>query len=76
MDFSGSADPMRFTNHSCKPNARLCIRNGRVGFYALRAIASGEAEASTRFVHFDARAWRTPSAQQRRGLRPRQAAHD
>jgi uncharacterized protein len=42
MDFSGSADPMRFTNHSCKPNARLCIRNGRVEFYALRAIASGE----------------------------------
>jgi uncharacterized protein len=42
IDFSKSADPMRFTNHSCKPNARLCIRQGRVEFYALRAIAAGE----------------------------------
>lgn len=42
IDFSRSADPMRFTNHSCAPNARLCIRNGRVEFYALRAIPSGE----------------------------------
>ena len=42
IDFSKSADPMRFTNHSCKPNARLVIRNGRVEFYAARAIAAGE----------------------------------
>ncbi len=42
IDFSRSADPMRFTNHSCGPNARLCIRNGRVEFYALRDIAPGE----------------------------------
>jgi len=42
IDFSKSADPMRYTNHSCKPNARLCIRQGRVEFYALRAIVSGE----------------------------------
>ncbi len=42
IDFSQSADPMRFTNHSCAPNARLCIRQGRVEFYALRAIANGE----------------------------------
>jgi SET domain-containing protein len=42
IDFSRSADPMRFTNHCCAPNARLCIRNGRVEFYALRAIPSGE----------------------------------
>lgn len=42
IDFSRSADPMRYTNHSCAPNARLCIRNGRVEFYALRAIAPGE----------------------------------
>ena len=34
--------PMRYTNHSCRPNARLCIRQGRVEFYALRAIAAGE----------------------------------
>jgi SET domain-containing protein len=42
IDFSGSADPMRCTNHSCAPNARLDIRNGRVEFYALRNIATGE----------------------------------
>ncbi len=42
IDFSKSADPMRYTNHSCRPNARLCIRQGRVEFYALRAIAPAE----------------------------------
>jgi SET domain-containing protein len=42
IDFSRSADPMRFTNHSCAPNARLCIRQGRVEFYSLRDIAAGE----------------------------------
>jgi SET domain-containing protein len=42
IDFSKSADPMRYTNHSCSPNARLCIRQGRVEFYALRDIAPGE----------------------------------
>lgn len=42
IDFSRSTDPMRFTNHSCQPNARLCIRQGRVEFYARRAVAVGE----------------------------------
>lgn len=42
IDFSRSSDPMRYTNHSCAPNARLSIQNGRVEFYALRAIAAGE----------------------------------
>ncbi|MBL8331184.1 MAG: SET domain-containing protein [Rubrivivax sp.] len=42
IDFSRSTDPMRYTNHSCAPNARLCTRNGRVEFYALRDIAPGE----------------------------------
>ena len=42
IDFSRSADPMRYTNHSCRPNAQLVIRNGRVEFYARRAIAAGE----------------------------------
>jgi uncharacterized protein len=42
IDFSKSSDPMRYTNHSCQPNARLDIRQGRVEFYALRAIAAGE----------------------------------
>ena len=42
IDFSKSSDPMRYTNHSCRPNARLSIRQGRVEFYALRAIATGD----------------------------------
>lgn len=42
IDASGSTDPMRFTNHSCQPNARLQIRDGRVEFYALRDIAPGQ----------------------------------
>ena len=42
IDFSLSADPMRFTNHSCQPNARLTIRGGRVEFYALKAIEPGQ----------------------------------
>ncbi len=42
IDFSQSADPMRYTNHSCQPNARLCIRQGRVEFYAVKAIQPGD----------------------------------
>jgi SET domain-containing protein len=42
IDFTKSHDPMRFTNHSCQPNARLCIDYGRVEFYALRDIVAGE----------------------------------
>ncbi len=42
IDASKSTDPMRFTNHCCTPNARLMIRDGRIEFYALRAIAVGE----------------------------------
>lgn len=42
IDFSRSSDPMRYTNHSCAPNARLDIRQGRVEFYALRDIAPGD----------------------------------
>ena len=42
IDASASTDPMRFTNHSCAPNARLLIRDGRIEFYSLRAIAAAE----------------------------------
>jgi SET domain-containing protein len=42
IDASGSADPLRFTNHSCRPNAVMRIRQGRVEFYAMRDIAPGE----------------------------------
>ena len=42
IDASRSTDPMRFTNHSCAPNARLVIRAGRIEFYSLREIPVGE----------------------------------
>ena len=42
VDFSRSPDPMRFTNHSCAPNARLVIANGRVEFFSLRPIVPSE----------------------------------
>lgn len=42
IDASKSSDPMRFTNHSCRPNAQLRICDGRIEFYALRAIPPGE----------------------------------
>ncbi|MEO7338886.1 MAG: SET domain-containing protein [Caldimonas sp.] len=42
IDFSKSSDPMRYTNHSCAPNARLSIRQGRVEFYAVRPIEPGD----------------------------------
>ena len=35
IDFSKSSDPMRYTNHSCRPNAQLVIANGRVEFFSL-----------------------------------------
>lgn len=41
IDATHSQDPMRFTNHSCQPNARLTIQGGRIEFYALRAIEVG-----------------------------------
>jgi SET domain-containing protein len=42
IDASRSTDPMRFTNHSCQPNAVLRIRQGRVEFYAMRDVKAGE----------------------------------
>ncbi len=42
IDASQSTDPLRFTNHACRPNAVLRIRQGRVEFYALRDVARGE----------------------------------
>lgn len=42
IDASQSADPLRYTNHSCAPNAVLRIRQGRVEFYAMRDIPPGE----------------------------------
>ena len=42
IDASRSADPLRFTNHSCQPNAVLRVRQGRVEFYAMRDVRVGE----------------------------------
>src|SRR4051794_14467992 len=42
IDASQSTDALRFTNHSCAPNATLRIRGGRVEIYAKRDIAPGE----------------------------------
>jgi uncharacterized protein len=42
IDASNSTDPLRFTNHSCRPNAVLRIRQGRVEFYAMRDVTAGE----------------------------------
>ena len=42
IDATASADVLRFTNHSCAPNAFLRIAQGRVEFYALRDVAAGE----------------------------------
>lgn len=42
IDAGLSEDPLRFTNHSCVPNAVLRIRQGRVEIYAMRDIAAGE----------------------------------
>jgi SET domain-containing protein len=42
IDASASTDPLRFTNHSCAPNAVLRIRQGRVELYAMRDVQPGE----------------------------------
>ena len=42
IDASQSSDALRFTNHSCAPNATMRIRGGRVELYAMRDIACGE----------------------------------
>lgn len=42
VDASNSADLLRFANHSCRPNASLRVRQGRVEFYAMRDVAVGE----------------------------------
>jgi len=42
IDASRIANALAFVNHSCQPNARVAIRYGRVEFYALRRISTGE----------------------------------
>jgi uncharacterized protein len=42
IDASKSTHALRFTNHSCRPNAVLRIVNGRIELYALRDLTTGE----------------------------------
>jgi len=42
VDATRSSDPMRFTNHSCRPNARIAVEDGAIEFFALQEIAVGE----------------------------------
>lgn len=42
VDLAASTDPMRFTNHSCQPNGRLSIRDGRIEFWSIKPIAPEE----------------------------------
>jgi SET domain-containing protein len=42
IDASRSTHALRFTNHSCHPNAILRIIQGRVELYALRDLIAGE----------------------------------
>jgi len=42
IDATRSEDPLRFTNHSCRPNARIAVDDGAVRFFALRDISLGE----------------------------------
>lgn len=38
IDASRSQDAMRFTNHSCRPNARIQVEDGEVSFFALQDL--------------------------------------
>lgn len=42
IDASASGSPTAFINHSCTPNAYARIAQGRIWFYALRRIETGE----------------------------------
>ena len=42
IDASHSTDTLRYTNHSCSPNATMRIRSGRIELYAMRDIGAGE----------------------------------
>jgi SET domain-containing protein len=42
IDASRSQDAMRFTNHSCSPNARIQVEDGEISFFALRDLEAGD----------------------------------
>ena len=39
---SRSQDAMRFTNHSCSPNARIQVEDGEISFFALLDLGAGD----------------------------------
>ncbi len=42
IDASRSQDAMRFTNHSCRPNARIQVEDGEVSFFATQDLHPGD----------------------------------
>nr|WP_297382776.1 SET domain-containing protein-lysine N-methyltransferase [uncultured Roseateles sp.] len=42
IDASRSQDAMRFTNHSCRPNARIQVEDGEVSFFATEDLRPGD----------------------------------
>ena len=42
IDASRSQDAMRFTNHSCSPNARIQVEDGEISFFALLDLGAGD----------------------------------
>jgi SET domain-containing protein len=42
IDATRSDDALRFTNHSCTPNARIRVEDGSIEIFALLPIATGE----------------------------------
>ncbi|RZI59690.1 MAG: SET domain-containing protein [Rubrivivax sp.] len=42
IDASRSQDAMRFTNHSCSPNARIQVEDGEISFFALSDLSAGD----------------------------------
>jgi len=42
VDATRSVDALRFTNHSCAPNAVLRIQQGRIELFAMRDVSAGE----------------------------------
>ena len=56
LDASAGRSPLKYVNHSCRPNTYFRIAHGRVEFYALVDIAPGQ-ELTARYgpTHHDGR---------------------
>ncbi len=42
IDATQASEPLRYVNHSCRPNAVLRVQQGRVEFYAMRDLSAGD----------------------------------